>query len=259
MISVIIYFVMKSIILDTPDGFNLDTLYHRGTNSIGIVFCHGLSWYKEGEEPFLNAAQQLGKLGFSTLLFDFRGHGKSTGDSVKDFTLTGELTDINTAVTFLKEKGIKRIYLAGASFGAGAAIQYASAHINDIQRLFLANPTLEYERSIHKHFEPQKELLASKGYVETGSRKFRLGKKLFEELQHVVVPYKELEKYPHDLFIIHGDRDTRIPYKTSVEHFERLQNPKKQLSLILGADHGFHEEPFTTQATEQIVNFFSKL
>lgn len=246
---------MEHITLKTPDGFALDALYRKGTNGIGIVFCHGLRWYKEGEEPFMVSSEKLNELGFSTLLFDFRGHGKSSGESGKDFTISGQLADIDTAILFLKEQGVKTIYLAGASFGAGAAVLYAVKH-HEITKLLLSNPSLDYDRTITKHFSNQLHLLETQGYIEAGSRKFKLGKKLFDELQQYA-PYKELEKYIGDLLIVHGDSDKRIAHQGVVEIFEKLTNPNKKFSLVIGADHGFHEEPFTSQVAEKIVAFFT--
>ncbi len=246
---------MKHIILHTPDNFDLDALYRKGTNSIGIVFFHGLRWYKEGEEPFVKAAEELNEKGFSTLLFDFRGHGKSSGDSANDFTITGQLIDIETSIQFLKDQGAKTIYLAGASFGAGAAVLYAVKHPK-IKKLLLSNPALDYDRTVTKHYLPQLHLLETQGYIESGSRKFRLGKKLFEELKRFT-PYKELERYKNDLLIVHGDSDERVAHQPVVEVFEKLLNPNKKFSLIIGGNHGFHEEPFTSQVAEQIVQFFT--
>ena len=246
---------MQKLVLQTPDGFNLDAHYYPGTNGIGIVFCHGLRWFKEGEEPFVKAAAELNTKGFSTLLFDFRGHGKSSGDSAKDFTITAQLTDIDVALQFLKDEGCTTVFLAGASFGAGAAVLYAATH-PEITKLLLSNPALDYERTITKHFTPQLPLLETQGYIEVGSRRFKLGKRLFDELQRFT-PYKELEKYKNDLLIIHGDKDERVAHQPVVAMFEKLTNPNKKFSLVLGANHGFHEEPFTSQVAEQIVTFFS--
>lgn len=245
---------MEHITLTTPDNFSLDASYGKGTNNIGIVFMHGLRWYKEGEEPFVIAAEKLTEKGFSTLLFDFRGHGKSSGESAKDFSITSQVNDIEAAVQFLKDHGVTTIYLAGASFGAGATVLYTISH-PEITKLVLSNPSMDYQRTIAKYFTPQLSHLEQHGYIEAGSRKFKFGKKFYEELQQYN-PTKELEKYPHDLLIIHGDNDSRIPYQKIVELFEKLENPHKKFSLVLGADHGFHTEPFSSQVAESIVSFF---
>lgn len=247
---------MEKITLTTPDGFALDAHYYPGTNGIGIVFCHGLGWYKEGEKPFVKAAEELGEKGYATLLFDFRANGKSSGDSVEDFTISSQLTDIDAAVTFLQKNGATTIYLAGASFGGGAVCLYAEKHQESIKKLLLENPTLEYERSIKKHFFPRLDILEKQGYIEVHKEKYKVGKKLYRELQEFN-PYQSLEKYHNDLLIIHGDSDHIIAHQDVISQFEKLSNPKKKFSLIIGADHGFHEEPYTTQAAENIINFFT--
>lgn len=247
---------MQHIILQTPDGFDLDANYYKGTNGIGIVFCHGLSVGKEREDAFMAATEKLDHKGFSVLLFDFRGSGKSTGDSAQDFTISGQLTDIDVAMQFLKDEGCKTIYLAGASFGGAAVTLYATSHMDDIQKLLLLNPSLDYQRSISKHFLPSIEALNKEGFVEIGSRNYRIGRKLYEEMSKLT-PYKELEKWQKDLLIIHGDTDSLVPHHLVVEIFEKLSNPKKKFSLILGGGHGFHDEPYTTQAAENIVQFFT--
>lgn len=247
---------MEHIILHTKDGFDLDADYHKGTNGIGIIFCHGLAVGKEREDAFFAAAETLHKKGFSLLLFDFRANGKSSGDSVKDFLISGQQTDIDTAVAYMKDHGSKTIYLAGASFGGAAVTLYATTHMDTIEKLLLLNPSLDYERSISKHFLPGMEALNKEGFVEIGSRNYRLGRKLYEEMK-TIAPYKELEKWQKDLLIIHGDSDHLVPHKLVVEIFEKLSNPQKKFNLILGADHGFHEEPYTTQAAENIIAFFT--
>ncbi|HYK08340.1 MAG TPA: alpha/beta fold hydrolase [Candidatus Eisenbacteria bacterium] len=247
---------MQHIILKTPDGFELDANYYAGTNGISIVFCHGLAVGKEREDAFFASIEMLHNKGFSLLLFDFRANGKSTGDSVKDFSVSGQQIDIDTAIAYVKDQGNTTIYLAGASFGGAAVTLYATKHIDNIQKLLLLNPSLDYDRSISKHFLPGIEALNKEGFVEIGSRNYRLGKKLYEEMK-TMAPYKELEKWQKDLLIIHGDNDALVPHPLTVEIFEKLSNPKKKFSLILGADHGFHEEPYTTQAAEKIVEFFS--
>lgn len=249
---------MEQLTLTTPDGFRLDALFGKGSNGVGIIFVHGLAFHKEGEEPFMRAAEILSEMGFSTLLFDFRAHGKSSGTSEHDFTVSGQLIDIDTAVTYLKNSGVKDIYLAGASFGAGATILYTSQHIDTIKKLVLSNPTVNYALTIRKHFLSQINTLEEKGYIESGSRKVKFGKQLYNELQHLF-PYKEIKKYTGDLLIIHGDKDSRIPYEGVKQFFDNLANPQKEFHLIHGSDHGFHEEPYTSQVAELIVDFFKKL
>lgn len=255
---------MQHVTLKTPDNFSLDAQFGEGTNGKGIIFIHGIANDIQREEPLVKAAQELNALGFSTLLFDIRAHGKSSGNSIEDFTLTSLLTDIDTAVQYVQDKGADTIYLAGASFGAGAACLYAETHKDTIKALLLENPVLDYESAFFhaknawgiQHFAKYNNLLEEQGYVPVGSNDYKLGPKLFDEMKQYH-PFSSLEKFTHPVYILHGDRDHILPYEDSLEFFEKLQNPKKKFTLIPGADHGFHVEPFTTQAAEKIVDFFT--
>ena len=57
---------------------------------------HGITINKDDEGMFNESEPKLNELGFSTIRFDFRAHGKSTGDSIEDFNISGELIDLET-------------------------------------------------------------------------------------------------------------------------------------------------------------------
>src|SRR3972149_5648941 len=104
--------------IKTRDGFLLDAVFNdvRGSDK-GIIFAHGITVNKDDEGVFNRSELKLNELGFSTIRFDFRAHGKSTGNSIKDFYISGELIDLETIFRFMKDNGIQEINLAGASFG----------------------------------------------------------------------------------------------------------------------------------------------
>ncbi len=133
--------------LTTSDNFQLDADFHPGTNGKGVIFAHGMTVPRQDEEPFLIAAEKLNKLGFSTLLFDFRAHGKSQGDPKKDFTISNELIDLQSALEYMQSHLLASkgdafqawIGLAGASFGGGHGFSeepYASQAANLITSFF---------------------------------------------------------------------------------------------------------------------------
>ncbi len=209
--------------INTPDGFKLDTIFLRGKNSQkGILFAHGMTVAKEDEGIFIRAQQKLNSLGFSTLMFDFRTHGKSSGDSTDDFTISGELIDLETAVQFMKKQGIKWLGLAGASFGGSISALYAGQNPSMIQKLFLANPVLDYNTAfLHptnvwalKTFDNFSGKLKHFGFIEVASRKFKVGKRLFDEMPKYF-PYKELSNYKKPLIIVQGDNDEKVNIPSS--------------------------------------------
>jgi len=64
----------------------------------------------------------LHDLGVTTLLFDLREHGLSDGTQRGMSMGFRETQDVESAVTYLRSKGVSRVVVLGMSLGAGAAI-----------------------------------------------------------------------------------------------------------------------------------------
>ena len=67
-------------------------------------------------------AIKLGKIGYRTFTFDFRGHGKSEGK--KQYSKNDD--DLVAAIAYARKEGAEKIVLIGASMGAMAAAKVAS-------------------------------------------------------------------------------------------------------------------------------------
>jgi uncharacterized protein len=258
---------MKHLVLSTPDGFKLDTLYNKIPNSKKvIIFAHGMTVDKDDEEKFIRAEEELNKIGFSSLRFDFRAHGKSSGNSMTDFTISGELTDLTAVIDFVTTEGFEWIGLAGSSFGGAISALYAGEHPEKIKALLLANPVLSFEKCFLKpttswaieNFKHYQQQLDKDGCIIVGSHQMKLGKKLFEEMSQFH-PHQQLQRYSGPLLVIHGDQDSKVSYPDTVEMFESLSNSDKKFETVEGAEHGFHTEPYETKVVGLIVEFFSNL
>jgi uncharacterized protein len=75
--------------------------------------------------------------GISTLRFNFRGVGKSKG--FFDGGL-GEQDDVRAALSFVQEKGAKRLLLAGYSFGAWVSSSVLTQHSQLLPAVFVSPP-----------------------------------------------------------------------------------------------------------------------
>ncbi len=86
----------------------------------GVLVCHPHPEY--GGEMSNNVVQAavkaFGSLGWTTLRFNFRGVGQSSGQYSEGM---GEREDVRSVYTFLKEKGLHDILVAGYSFGGWVA------------------------------------------------------------------------------------------------------------------------------------------
>ena len=98
-------------------NIRLEGLYANAGGAMGAVVSHPhpLMGGDMGNSIVETLAETLFAGGISTLRFNFRGVGKSTG-SFDDGR--GEQDDVLAAVSFMEEQGIREILLAGYSFGA---------------------------------------------------------------------------------------------------------------------------------------------
>ena len=95
----------------------LEGLYHAGHSRKGAIITHphplyGGDMFNPVVEAIVAAYQ---KIGFTTLRFNFRGTGKSTGCYDKGL---GEQADVVGAINFMEDVGLQKIHLSGYSFGA---------------------------------------------------------------------------------------------------------------------------------------------
>jgi dienelactone hydrolase len=101
----------------TPDGVLLrGHLY--GTGSTGVILAH---MYPADQSDWTDFAQVLAAHGYQALTFDFRGFTESEGTSGTEFAGT----DLLAAYQFMRPR-VSRIFIAGASLGAEAAILVAA-------------------------------------------------------------------------------------------------------------------------------------
>ncbi len=118
--------------IETADGLTLDArLWDRGPARL-VIYLHEFredqsAWWRE-------AAQDHGRT--SALTLDLRGHGESEGD-LDD--VEGMVHDVEAAITFVRERGFRRVMLVGAGMGAAVAI-VAAVEVPDVTVLGLSTP-----------------------------------------------------------------------------------------------------------------------
>ena len=98
--------------------------YEAGRKKPVIIICHGLGANKS---DFTELSSYLSKSGYHVLLFDFRGHGESKGNSSSLGFL--EQDDLRSAVEYVKSRAdvdIDKIGVYGFSLGAAVTILTAS-------------------------------------------------------------------------------------------------------------------------------------
>jgi len=99
---------------------HLEALWFLQDRVNGVLICHphpqyGGSMHNNVVEA---AVRAFADLNFTTVRFNFRGVGQSAGEYGDGI---GEQEDVEAAYTFLKDKGVKHIIVAGYSFGGWVA------------------------------------------------------------------------------------------------------------------------------------------
>jgi hypothetical protein len=123
----------------------LEGVLREGAGKGAAVICHPHPLYGGSMWNNVVDALEIGfsQAGFTTLKFNFRGVGGSTGRYDGG---AGEMRDVAAACLFLKEHtgGDERLVLAGYSFGAWVCARAASGVIRDISLCLVAYPFSVY-------------------------------------------------------------------------------------------------------------------
>lgn len=118
-------------------------LWRKKTEDAGVVICHphplmGGSMHNNVVETVRDV---FSPCGYSTLRFNFRGVGESTGGYDEG---RGEMQDIVSACAFMKSRGIEKITLAGYSFGAWVCCRLLKDKPSVAASVILISPPQKY-------------------------------------------------------------------------------------------------------------------
>ena len=122
--------------------YRLEGLLDRSTADRGVVITHPHPLYGGDMDNFVVKIilDEYRKKGYTTLRFNFRGVGDSSG--VYDEEGRGVQTDVRAAIAYLYAQGIKEVELAGYSFGA-----WVNAHMDckaeKIHRMLMVSPPVD--------------------------------------------------------------------------------------------------------------------
>ena len=115
----------RDVSITTSDGVELHAWFCPAPEERGVVlFCHGNGGNISGR---LGSLVILHKLGLSTLIFDYRGYGRSEGSPSEE----GTYLDADAAWCHLTEEmkiGPGRIIVFGRSLGGAVAAKLATKH-----------------------------------------------------------------------------------------------------------------------------------
>jgi hypothetical protein len=108
---------MASRVIFNSSGYEIEGLLNKKKGNQGVVITHPHPLYGGDMNNYVvgSIANAYQKIGYSTLIFNFRGVGKSQGRYEEG---VGEREDVRAALAYLSDQGIQDADLAGYSFGA---------------------------------------------------------------------------------------------------------------------------------------------
>ena len=126
----------KTIYLTTKDSLKLEAWYIAADSSKGTVLLfHG---HGGNKSDVIKEAESFNKMGYNTLLVDFRAHGSSGGNTC---TIGyDESEDVKFAFDYIKSKGEKNIVLWGISMGASAITKAVKDYQLNPEKIILEMP-----------------------------------------------------------------------------------------------------------------------
>jgi alpha-beta hydrolase superfamily lysophospholipase len=235
-----------------------DGLYLAGTlvepkapTARAVVLVHGGGVTREEGGFFTRLADGLAEAGVASLRFDLRAHGESEGRREEN-TLSAILNDISVALADVRSvTGAVSVSLLGTSFGGGVAAYYAAKRPEEIVRLVLLNPQLNYK---HRYMEQKPHWvgdflddeaaarLTADGYLQHSPTVLH-GRAFLNEV-FWVRPNLVLGEIQAPTLIVQGTADTFVPVESSRQAAKELC-VEHRLVEIAGAQHGFavHDDP----------------
>jgi uncharacterized protein len=201
-----------------------------------LCICHGIPAvpHDPTDKGYTLLAQHFCHAGFITLIFNFRGTGKSEGN----LDILGWSRDLQAALDFLydlNEVDKNHFCLLGLSGGAAVSI-YTAATDPRVSLVVTCACPADF-RSLRQRETPLETI---QRFREIGAIRDKNFPPSIEEWQRgfeTVSPIEWIDKIsPRPLLLVYGDADEVIPLEHAHKLYRKAKEPK-ELKVIPGAKH----------------------
>jgi len=197
------------------------------------------------EFQFYNGARAAEKEGFSSLrfnLYDFSDDARK----LHNCTLKTHAHDLDVVIDYLREKSAKKIFVVGHSYG-GPTILLSKKKKFDGVVLWDPSHKDSFEEETHYIKEIDSYLLKWHAEVRIGKEMYREAEDLDWDalIPNIHVPVK----------IVAAGESELIP---GCKKYLKQANDPKDLTIIKGASHIFHEDGKAEQLFKETFSWFKK-
>ena len=206
-----------------------------------LVFIHGLMSDMNGKKSiFFN--NYCRRMNISFLCFDFRGHGKSSGNFI-DFGIGDWFSDLKSLLKYLN---INQFILVGSSMGGWVAMLYALNYPKKVSKLIGIAPAPDFTRELIWKSLNSKEKLKIK-YNKIVKKKvsdeffYFYSPNLFINSKNFFI--KDIKKkYNGQTILFHGGQDQSVPYNYNDKFIKSSTFSNLTIITLKKADHSMSDE-----------------
>ena len=228
---------LKQNFFRTKNNQKIHYKFINNKSLITIIFLHGLmSDIKSKKAKFLKKFVNKNKI--NLLLFEYSGHGKSSGQFT-DFSIKNWIEDSRLIVKNLIKKG--KIILIGSIMGAWIGIVLIKYFHQRIKGFIGIAPAPDFtEELIWKKLNifEKNNIRKNKIYKLKSSHNnfYPITKKFIFDGKKILILNKKI-KCNFKVELLHGIRDSSVPWAYSINLTKTLIAKKLKLTIIDDGDH----------------------
>ena len=228
---------LKQNFFRTKNNQKIHYKFINNKSLITIIFLHGLmSDIKSKKAKFLKKFVNKNKI--NLLLFEYSGHGKSSGQFT-NFSIKNWIEDSRSIVKNLIKKG--KIILIGSSMGAWIGIVLIKYFHQRIKGFIGIAPAPDFtEELIWKKLNifEKNNIRKNKIYKLKSSHNnfYPITKKFIFDGKKILILNKKI-KCNFKVELLHGIRDSSVPWAYSINLTKTLIVKKLKLTIIDDGDH----------------------
>lgn len=223
-----------------------------------LVVFHGFTGHME-ERHVAAAAKAANEAGYATLRTEFYGHGKSEGNFA-DHTILIWMTQAMRIIDYAAHLDfVSEVSLAGHSQGGLAAVLTAGMMQDRLRKLILLSPAMSIASGVKEgsflgfSFDPDHpgEMLEDASGLKLNANYVRAAR---------VLPVEAcIHDYHGPVMVVHGTKDSTIPYSCGAELAEQYRENGNDVRLVPveGADHCYDRPEELEQVKAAIRSFLA--
>jgi fermentation-respiration switch protein FrsA (DUF1100 family) len=201
-----------------------------------LCICHGIPATPPDptDRGYAQLAQRCCHAGFTTLIFNFRGTGRSEGN----LDILGWSQDLGAAIDFLynlKQIDKARFCLLGFSGGAAVSV-YTAAQDSRVSAVVTCACPADFD-SLSQKETPLETIQRFRQIGAIRDKDFPPSMEDWQKGFETITPINWIDKIsPRPLLLVHGDADELIPLEHAHKLYNKAKEPK-ELKIIPGAKH----------------------